>query len=68
MKLLDTFTDYVSEDDKGQRAVFEAAMIQRLQNEGYKMVDLLYELFLCQVAISKLSGQIEALKTPKKGK
>jgi hypothetical protein len=68
MKLLDTFQSFVTEDDKAQRAAFEAAMIQRIQKEGYKFSDMLYELFLCQVAVANLSEEITKLKAPKKAK
>lgn len=54
MKLIDTFTEFTAKGDLGMRSLFEAAMTKRVKEEGYKMSDLLYELFQCQLEISSL--------------
>lgn len=64
MDLLNTYANFVQENDKGERAAFEAAMIERItkSEQGYKMSDLMYELFLCQKRVAILQGEIEGLK------
>ena len=61
VKLIDTFAEFVAKDDLAQKAAFEAAMINRIETEGYKMCDMLYELFQCQCDISHLKGSINEL-------
>ena len=48
MDLLNTVANYLEENEDGERAVFEAAMQERLATKGYKMSDLLYDLYVCQ--------------------
>jgi hypothetical protein len=58
MSILDTFTEFTGKDDLGLRAVFEASMTKRIQEKGYKMSDLLFELFQCQLDISSLKSSL----------
>lgn len=62
MDLLGTYAKYVETDNKAERAAFEAAMVDRLKTDGYKMSDLLYELFVCQKRVAILQGEFEAMK------
>lgn len=62
MKMIDTFEEYISDECKAQRALFESAMEKRIQTQGYKMSDLMYEVFCCQNAFANLKEQFENLK------
>lgn len=61
MTMLDTFSDFVKSGDEGCKAAFVAAMTKRIQTEGYKMHDLMYEVFCCQSEIYKLRQMVEHL-------
>ena len=61
MSLLDTYKAYTI-DEKGERAAFEAAMVERINKApGYKMADLMWDLYLCQKRLAAL----EATSCPK---
>lgn len=62
LKIFDTFTE---EQDKGKRAAFEAAMHEKITTSGYKMSELLYELFLAQEDIQYLKEQVTLLHKEK---
>ncbi len=63
MTLLNTFTKFATTADAARRAVFEAAMVERLsKGEGYKMSDMLYELCDAQGRISDLEDRLETLE------
>lgn len=62
MDLLTTYAKYVETDNKAERAAFEAAMTDRLRGDGYKMSDLLYELFVCQKRVAILQGEFEVIR------
>lgn len=62
MDLLGTYAKYVEKDNQAERAAFEAAMVDRLKTDGYKMADLIYELFVCQKRVAILQGEFEAMK------
>lgn len=73
MSLLDTFGNYLIDGDKGRRAVFEAAMIKRIESgEGYKMSDLLYEVCNLEANLEEAMNRLDKLearitkKSPKK--
>ena len=56
MSLLKTLTDY-SVDSKAERAAFEAAMTERLSKApGYKMADLMWDMYLCEKRIQALEN------------
>lgn len=48
MDLLQTFAEYASKDQAVEKAAFEAAMVEKLKDNPYKMSDLLYALYRCQ--------------------
>ncbi len=52
MDLLATFLNFVEDNNGGERAAFEAAMEERIRTSGYKMSDLIYELFCVQKNMS----------------
>jgi hypothetical protein len=68
MKLMAQTVRDFEQDHLADKAVFEAAMIKRIETEGYKMSDMLYELYLCQRAISQLKYEIEEIKNCKNSK
>lgn len=54
MSLLKTLQDY-SVDEKAERAAFEAAMVERISKApGYKVADLLWDLYICEKRIRAL--------------
>lgn len=59
MSLANIIATFAAEGNKGDRAVFEAAMIERIKNEGYSMSDLIYEVYQCQVQISQIKAILE---------
>lgn len=61
MNLIDTFNVIVSTPDAAKRAVFEAAMTERINTVGYKMTDLLWDVFQAQHDVSILSKAVDAL-------
>ncbi len=63
--MLETVEAFCKKDDSAERAAFEAAMINKIENEGYKMSDLLYELFRCQKDIALLKEQMIEIRTKK---
>lgn len=62
-KMIDTFTDFVEQDNQGRKAAFMAAMAKRIQTERYMMGDLLYELFECQCDILHLKSMVNDICT-----
>ncbi len=58
MSLFDTFKDYVRSENCA-RTVFEAAMKKRIETEGYKMSDLLYDLYDCQMRVKALEDWMQ---------
>lgn len=63
MTLLGMFVDFSEEEeDSVQRTVFEAAIKKRMDEAGYSMADLLYEVFKCEAAIGNLQKQIIEMK------
>jgi hypothetical protein len=80
MSLTEMFTQFVDTPEVARRAVFEAAMIKRLESgQGYKMSEMMFDLFECQrrldnaedeidrmdVRIDALVAKISKKKTPK---
>lgn len=59
--MVDTFAEFVTKDDSASRATFEAAMKKRIETEGYKMWDLMYEVYCCQASLRYLSEKVEKL-------
>lgn len=62
MKMLETYSDFVRSGDEGCKAAFVAAMTKRIQTDGYKMQDLMYEVFCCQCEIERLSSILACIK------
>ena len=49
-------------DLKGERAIFEAAMCEKIESpEGYKMSDLMFDVYQCQRDINILNQQLSIL-------
>lgn len=62
MSILQTVQDFLADGDKSERAAFEAAMVKRIDSgEGFKMSDLIYEVYRCQAAIKLLSDKFDKL-------
>lgn len=61
MSLVDTFNDLVGQPEQATRAVFEAAMIDRINTTGYTMSDLMWDLFQAQHDVSILSKRMQEL-------
>lgn len=61
MSMLDIFSSFVAKDDSACRAAFEAAMKTKIETEGYKMSDLMYEVFRCQSSVQALTLAVEQL-------
>lgn len=61
--MIDTFSEFVEQDNQGRKAAFMAAMAKRIQTERYMMGDLLYELFECQCEIRNLTARFDAQNT-----
>lgn len=53
MNLLNVFADFVQKDG-AERAAFEAAFVELIETKGYKMSDLIYDVFCCQKKIAFL--------------
>lgn len=68
MSLLGMMIDYTQKDEQAEKATFEAAMTQRIETQGYRMADVMWELYKCQKDINTLAHALEALKAPAKGK
>lgn len=62
MDLLATFLHFVEANEGGERAAFEAAMEERIRTKGYKMSDLMFEVFVCQRNMALLSAEVDHLK------
>ncbi len=60
--LVDTFSSFVTEGDKHERAVFDAAMVERLKTERYTVADVMYDVFLAQKGLALLQIELEAVK------
>jgi hypothetical protein len=65
MRMIDTFHDFVNEGEEGTKAAFEASRRKRIENGGYKMSDLMYEVFCCQSDISMLMAFVAELSEKK---
>ena len=63
MSLVRIVGDFVADagDDVASKAVFEAAMEKRIQGEGYKVADLMFEVFRCQADLVRLGAQVDQL-------
>ncbi len=62
MSLLQMYSEYCAKPESARRSIFEAAMVDRLENgEGYKMSDLLFELCQCQSDLHILKSQVDSL-------
>lgn len=68
MSLLKTVCDYCEQDENAERAAFEAAMIDRIQNEGYKVSDLMFEVYQCQKDIEILKNTLRSKSQEKSEK
>lgn len=63
MRMIETVSEYITVPCEAERAVFEAAMIKRIDSEkGYNMRDLLFEVYQCQTAIAQIQKQLEGSK------
>lgn len=71
MSILETVDKFYCEDEGEQaiRAAFEAAMKKRIEEEGFKMSDLLYEVYRLQVDVRALKETVfHSQKKPAKKK
>ena len=59
MSLLKIFDDFNDKDNEAvERAAFEAAMIKRIDGEGYKMCDLMFEMYKLQRDVKMLKDAV----------
>ena len=63
MDLLKTVEEFAGKDRAAERATFEAAMIKKLQEEPYKMSDLLYNVYRCQRDIDDIFSVLDKIIT-----
>lgn len=61
MRLLDVFNNYSGQKGLSERAVFEAAMKEKIGSEPYRMADLLWEVYQCQREIEFLQACLAEL-------
>lgn len=61
MSILGMVEKFLADGEKGERAAFEAAMIERINTEGFKMSELIFEIYRCQSAIKLLNEKVEKL-------
>lgn len=64
--MIETVKDYCEDNEQALRAQFEAAMIKRIDEKGYKMSDLMFEVFCCQQAIWNIQDRLDELESKKK--
>ncbi len=66
MSLLEIVSEYCKDGDTAEKAVFDVAMKDKIENQGgYKLSDMLYELFVCQKELHILSCKVESLTKAK---
>jgi hypothetical protein len=69
MELCKTFTDFVGDREEVERTLFEKAMVDRIEKgEGYRLCDLIYDVFVCQKQISILQKELDHMQSKPKSK
>lgn len=61
MSLLNTMANYINDNDKGEKAAFDAAMIDRVSKEPLGVSDIFWELYQTQKRLVALEGVVAAL-------
>lgn len=62
MSLTNMFSEYVDSPETARRAIFEAAMIKRLESgKGYAMKEMLFDLFQCQMRLDNAEDEIDRM-------
>jgi len=60
MKLLEMTQDF-DKGDQGDRALFEAAMVKRIEEQGMNLMDLCYDVYCTQKNIHYLGLRVSSL-------
>jgi hypothetical protein len=62
MSLTEMFSDYVDSPEAARRAVFEAAMLERIEGpQGYSMREMLFDLFECQMRLDNAEDELDRM-------
>lgn len=61
MSLLTIMQDFTEKDDSAEKAAFEKAMTERINKDGYKMADLMFEVYKCQRDLALVVVAVESI-------
>ncbi len=62
MSLSEMFSDFVDSPQSARRAIFEAAMVERIEGpEGYSMREMLFDLFECQMRLDNAEDELDRM-------
>ena len=62
MSLLNILNEFEKDEEAPLRAVFEASMLKRIEEKGYKMSDLVFDVFRAQQACAAILRKHEELE------